>query len=117
MTVEFSPIAMLSVFQHSYPMGSHFHGTLQELKDRLLPLDLDGDWEEQPNRVWKLRCKDRSGLLWSETKGTVWFDGPMASKSALSGKVESLLKNESVPHVDPNSKIFVVHGRDHVARD
>ena len=42
-------------------MGVKFHGSLQELKDRLLPLDLQGDWEEQPNSVWKLKCKDKAG--------------------------------------------------------
>ena len=39
-------------------MTLKFHGSLEELKDRLLPLDLDGEWEEQPNRVWKLRCRN-----------------------------------------------------------
>ena len=57
-----------------------FHGSLDDLKDRLLPLDLDGEWEEKPNSVWKLKCKDRSGLFWSITKGTIWFDGPAAQK-------------------------------------
>src|SRR5262245_7878634 len=37
---------------HTYTMAPKFHGTRQELTDRLLPLDLDGDWEEQPNGVW-----------------------------------------------------------------
>jgi hypothetical protein len=86
-----SHIATISAFAHTRDMPAHFHGSLQELKDRLLPLDLDGDWEAQPNRVWKLRCKDRAGILWSETKGTVWFDGPAGAQKALSEKVEAIL--------------------------
>jgi predicted nucleotide-binding protein len=99
-------------------MPAHFHGSLAELKDRLLPLDLDGDWEAQPNSVWKFRCKDRAGVLWSQTKGTVWFDGPSATKDALAAKVEAVLADGSAPATVPtDSVIFVVHGRDHVSRD
>jgi predicted nucleotide-binding protein len=95
-----------------------FHGSLDDLKDKLLPLDLDGDWEPQPNGVWKLRCRDRSGLLWSETKGTVWFDGPPPAKAALQGKVETLFSDGAVPAEAPGDEtIFVVHGRDHDSRD
>ena len=99
-------------------MGEKFHGSLQELKDRLLPLDLDGEWLEQPNGVHKFRCKDKSGLLWSETKGTIWFEGPHQAKVVLQGKVELILSDGlAVPHVGNESTIFVVHGRDHSARD
>ncbi len=95
-----------------------FHGDLNELKDRLLPLDLDGEWEEQPNKVWKLRCKDRAGLLWSSTKGTVWFDGPAPERAALEGKVKSAFDGEVVIEPANNDRaIFVVHGRDHDSRD
>jgi predicted nucleotide-binding protein len=99
-------------------MHARFHGTFQQLKDLLLPLDLDGDWEEQPNRIWKFRCRDRAGVLWSETKGTVWFDGPSATKDALAAKVEAVLSDGAAPAAAPaDSTIFVVHGRDHDARD
>jgi predicted nucleotide-binding protein len=99
-------------------MAPKFHGTLQELKDKLLPLDLQGEWQEQPNNVWKLRCKDRSGLLWSETKGTVWFDGPPPQKGNLTAKVEATLADGvTAALIDPSSAIFVVHGRDTEVRD
>ncbi|MBA4767513.1 MAG: nucleotide-binding protein [Porphyrobacter sp.] len=95
-----------------------FHGTHQELRDKLLPLDLDGDWEPQPNSVWKFKCRDRSGLLWSETKGTLWFDGPDPAKSNLAATVEAVFGGAPAKTADPNGgMIFVVHGRDHVARD
>jgi predicted nucleotide-binding protein len=99
-------------------MTLRFHGTHQELKERLLPLDLDGEWESQPNRVWKFRCRDRAGMLWSETKGTIWFDGPEASRTLLSEKVRAAFGDAAV--AEPPAKdgvIFVVHGRDHDTRD
>jgi predicted nucleotide-binding protein len=95
-----------------------FNGSLDQLKDLILPLDLDGEWEEQPNGVWKLKCRDRAGLLWSETKGTIWFDGPGPAKTVLQGKAEALLADGKVPvPVPSDSTIFVVHGRDHDSRD
>jgi predicted nucleotide-binding protein len=96
-----------------------FHGTLGELKDRLLLLGLEGEWLEQPNGVWKHLCKDKSGVLWSQTKGTVWFDGPNAQRSGLQSKVEAALADGApVPAPDVKSgTIFVVHGRDQESRD
>jgi predicted nucleotide-binding protein len=99
-------------------MAILFNGSLDELKDRLLVLDLDGDWEAQPNQVWKLRCRGRAGMLWSKTKGTVWFDGPAVAKAALAAKVEAVLADSAAPARAPtDSTIFVVHGRDYEARD
>lgn len=110
------PIATLTVFQHSHAMK--FHGTLEELKRKVEPLGLDGDWEAQPNDVWKLKCRDRSGMLWSVNKGTVWFDGPNAAKAALTARIEAALTDGATPAVAPaDGTIFVVHGRDHDARD
>ena len=118
MTYGQHQIATMTAFQHSLGMAQKFHGSFGEFKDRLLPLDLDGDWEEQPNGVWKFRSKDRSGILWSQTKGTVWFDGPEPAKGALSMKVEGLLAGDApVAVLAKDSAIFVVHGRDHEARD
>ena len=105
------------MFPH-IPGMAKFHGTLDDLKDRLLPLDLDGDWEEQPHSVWKLKCKNRAGLLWSMTKGTVWFDGPSSQREVLASKVEACLADGSVVAMNAKDRtIFVVHGRDHSARD
>jgi hypothetical protein len=58
-----------------YEMTVKFHGTVEELKDRMLLLGLDGEWEELPSSVYKFKSKDKSGMLWSMTKGTIWFDG------------------------------------------
>lgn len=58
-------------------------------------LDLDGEWQERPNGVWKFRCRDRSGLLWSSKRKTLRFDGPPAAKAALKQRVENYLLNVS----------------------
>jgi len=113
-------IATISAILHSRHMSERlqFHGSIDDLKDTLLPLDLDGDWEAQPNSVWKLKCKDRAGLLWSGTRGTIWFDGPPAPKAALAGRVSDLLAGGTAALVmNKDRVIFVVHGRDHDARD
>ena len=99
-------------------MGIAFHGSLDELKERLLSLNLDGEWEAKPNGVHKFRCTDRAGLLWSETKGTIWFDGPEAPRNALTLKCESILTGSELPvTLDTERSIFVVHGRDQDSRD
>jgi len=115
---EIRPIATFSCFRHIRPMTNKFHGSQQELSDRLLPLNLEGDWEAQPNGVWKFKCRDRSGLNWSQTKGTIWFDGPEPVKISLSAKVGTALGDGLVAVSAPNDgSIFLVHGRDHEARD
>jgi predicted nucleotide-binding protein len=112
------PIAGFTCFRHNLMMALKFHGTLRELQDKLLPLNLDGDWEPQPNGVHKLKCRDRAGLLWSETKGTVWFDGPSPMKDSLSDRVETAFAEFTpAPVAENGGSIFVVHGRDHDSRD
>lgn len=111
------PVAARVPARHNLGMPT-FHGTVDAWRDKLLPLDLDGEWLEQPNRTWKFRCRDRAGVLWSETKGTVWFDGPTAAKDALCAKVEALLdSNEGPKPMISNKTIFIVHGRDADAKD
>jgi predicted nucleotide-binding protein len=100
-------------------MAPQFFGSRQELEDRLLPLDLDGEWQPQPNSVWKFKCKDKAGLLWSETKGTIWYDGPMLQRETLKARVEGVLA-DGLPiatHQSGDTEIFVVHGRDEASRD
>jgi len=57
--------------------------------------------------------RDGAGLHWSETKGTVWFDGPAAAKAILPAKVGAVLASDG-PSDDVT--IFVVHGCDERAR-
>jgi hypothetical protein len=44
--------------RHSCKMDS-FRGDIASLKDALLPLDLDGEWEDKPNGVWRFRCNNK----------------------------------------------------------
>jgi len=67
-------------------MSSKWFGSYQELKDRLLLVGLGGEWREQPNKVWRFVCADGAGLNWSETKGTLWFDGPPLAKAIFGGQ-------------------------------
>ena len=100
-------------------MTQKFHGDLDDLKRLVKSLDIDGAWQPRPHGVWTFRCRDRSGLHWSETKGTVWFDGLPALKARLAKRVEALFEDgEVAPETKRDgAQIFVVHGRDHEARD
>jgi predicted nucleotide-binding protein len=105
---------------HTWRMPEKFYGSLQDLKDKLLPLDLDGEWQEHPNGVWKFRRKDKAGILWSSSKGTIWFDGPDPQKTAFEKSALAALRDGSIvapAQVKENTTIFVVHGRDEDARD
>src|ERR1043166_1287373 len=82
--------------RHTLRMAMTFHGKLQELQDRLLTLDLDGDWQPQPTQVWKFRCRDRAGMLWAETTGRIWFDCPQMPRAALETKIEAVLADGAI---------------------
>lgn len=97
---------------------SKFHGSLKDLQAKIAPLGLAGDWQALPNGIHKFLCKDKGGLNWSETKGTVWFDGPGPAKAVLEGKIEAILSDGTpVAEAATGSTIFVVHGRDTDSRD
>jgi hypothetical protein len=74
-----------------------FRGTLLELKDMLLPLGIQGRWTPQPNGVWKLRCENDAGLLWSMTRGTLWYDGPIGLRDELEAKVTAAVVQRRPP--------------------
>jgi predicted nucleotide-binding protein len=99
-------------------MGMKFHGSFDGLKSKLSPLGLDGEWQELENGVVRFACRDRAGLNWSSTKGTLWFDGPAQAKAKLTECVEQALADGTAASApDIKSTIFVVHGRDKDARD
>ena len=57
-------------------------------------------------------------MSWSQTKGTIWFDGPEPQKGRLSEMVEAaFVDGGPKAAISKESTIFVVHGRDHEARD
>lgn len=97
-----------------------FHGTYEELRELVAQTGADGEWESKPHNCWRFKCRDRSGLNWSETKGTIWYDGPDAAKAQLSAMVEAALGGKAAspaPAVVPPQHIFVVHGHDSISRE
>jgi hypothetical protein len=57
-------------------MKRQFHGTINELKTITYQCYRGGQWTRHPNGVNTFRALDGSGVHWSETKKTIWFDGP-----------------------------------------
>jgi hypothetical protein len=68
-----------------------FCGSLQDLMQVLTRLGISGEWQQEPNSVWKFLCYNRAGMHWSKTTGIVWFDGPAEAKAALRAKVEPVI--------------------------
>jgi hypothetical protein len=69
----------------------NFDGSRAELIEKLAPLILDGEWLEEPNSVWRFKCKDGAGFHWSSTRGTLWCDGPSPQKEALEHMIRKAL--------------------------
>lgn len=95
------------------------HGTLEELKSAVERAGYIGEWQEKPNNCWRFVAKNRSGLNWSKSKGTIWFDGPDSTKEELSSAMEIALAGDKPQKLTQNNEktIFVVHGHDAAARD
>lgn len=98
------------------------HGTFEELKAGVEKAGLIGEWRDLPNGVHKFTCKDRAGISWSETKGTLWYDGPVDVRDKAAAALEAALTGEPTDTdkaILParEKTIFVVHGHDPVARE
>lgn len=79
---------------------------------------------ERPNGVWQYKCEDGVGINWSETKGTLWFDGKPGVKEAREKHIAELLGgNYAVPAAKAGTgaavprNVFVVYGHDEKARN
>ncbi len=96
-----------------------YNGDIEGLRVLVASLGHEGEWTPGANEVWRFVRSDRGGMNWSETKGTLWFDGPGPAKAALQASVENALAGDgALKEFDPAGKIiFVVHGRNHVSRD
>jgi len=96
-----------------------FHETIEELKEIVASALLIGEWQEKPHNCWRFVGKDRAGLNWSATKGTLWYDGPAEAKAKLQANIETALNGGKPPVVaTPGDKtIFVVHGHDTASRE
>ena len=66
----------------------------------------------------RFKCRDRAGLNWSETKGTIWFDGPDVAKKELAASIDTVLVGGDVAAKEESGgKVFVVHGHDSQSRE
>ncbi len=104
-------------------MSSKFQGTLEELRGRLESGGLKGEWIERPNGVWQLKCPEGVGVNWSQTKGTLWCDGPAGAKAAREAQIAEILGasfESPIPRAANGGaaprKVFVVYGHDEPAR-
>jgi predicted nucleotide-binding protein len=95
---------------------ANFTGTIDDLKAGVEATAIEGIWEEKPNQCWKFTAKDRAGMNWSSTKGTLWFDGPLEAKNQLIAAIEAIL-GMGTAKAEENRTIFVVHGHDGEARE
>ena len=96
-----------------------FHDSIEDLKAVVSAAGLQGEWSDMPNSCYRFVGKDRAGLNWSATKGTIWFDGPPKAKGAMEAAfTKAMTGAEPVPaKVDDNGHIFVVHGHDTTSRE
>jgi predicted nucleotide-binding protein len=99
---------------------ANFHGSLDELKQLVAITGREGDWQERPNSCWRFVARDRAGLNWSQSKGTVWFDGPEVAKATFQSEFDLAASNGKVlpttTAATPQA-IFVVHGHDSSSRE
>jgi hypothetical protein len=86
-----------------------FHGSIDELKETIAAAAILGEWHEKPNNCWRMVLKDRSGLNWSSSKGTIWFDGPNEAKANLEAATIAALNGGKPPAFVANATgtIFV----------
>jgi predicted nucleotide-binding protein len=95
-----------------------FHGSLDQLKQIIANAGYEGEWQEKPNSCWRFASRDKAGLNWSSSKGTLWFDGPEAVKTRLHSAIVSEIGDDAPgPAKNSLDTIFVVHGHDDAARE
>ena len=63
-------VAAVQSNRHNLRMPVRFLGSIQQLKDRLLPLDLDGDWESGRSTASSITTADRSRPRSAHSKGS-----------------------------------------------
>lgn len=96
-----------------------FHGTIEELRNLVAETNVEGDWKDKPNGCWRFQTRNRAGLNWSSTKGTLWFDGPVPAQEEIKNAIDTL-DHGSIPRpiqAQADKAIFVVHGHDHTAKE
>jgi hypothetical protein len=80
-----------SVVNESIVPIPKFHGEYYELRLLFAPMNLRGEWSDEPHGVMRFRCRDGSSVHWAQTTGTVWTDGPTGPRVALTNRVRGIL--------------------------
>jgi hypothetical protein len=89
-------LAAVGADRHTEQM-TKYNRTHQDLQALVLSLGHEGNWTPGANSVWRFVRRDRAGMNWSETTGTLWFDGPGIAKAALQASIESALVGDGHP--------------------
>lgn len=77
-----------------------FRGTFDELRQALAACGIRGQWEEQPNGVFMLRCVCcfyGANLHWASGSKSVWCDGKAESKAELEKRLIAMLIERAMP--------------------
>ena len=116
---EFKSALLSLIHRGTLNVMIKFTGTLDGLKEIVATTGREGDWLEKPHSCWGFRSRDGAGLNWSETKGTIWFDGPKLAQAQLSEAIIPKIPGASsaASQAAPQQPIFVVHGHDSTTRE
>jgi hypothetical protein len=68
-----------------------YSGQLAKLRKLLLHVGLSGEWIDEPNGVHRFKGESGASFHWSETTGSVWFDGPEEAKRELREEVQAAI--------------------------
>lgn len=72
-------------------MALQFNGTQNELKVWLAGQGINGSWEQLPNKVLMLRCRNGANVHWAQNAKTLWFSGQPQQQEQLAQKLEGAL--------------------------
>ena len=68
-----------------------FRGELDDLKRLVKRAGFQGQWRREPNGCWHFRQNGGSGMHWSSTQGTIWFDESSWKARDLRNRIMPLL--------------------------
>lgn len=101
-------------------MAPQFRGSLQELKDRIASVGLDGTWADEGAKH-SFRSRDGGVLNWWPGTGTLQTQGKPEGRVPLdaifSGTPGVQPAAVTVAATKASRQIFIVHGHDTTARD
>src|SRR5262249_38804845 len=100
-------------------MGNKFHGSINELKERIQQADLKGEWSEEATGKYSFRSQLGGVMNFWPSTGTVQFQGRKEATSTLALAVfrGAVATSAATAVAAPARQIFIVHGHDTTARD